>query len=141
MTNSARTGLILGLLLAANFAVPTMAADSFSVNKNVDRYAADPSDLLTYSITVANAGFTAVTIGLFSDEFPDEVTGCTWTCSTAGGGWCEHAGGSGDIEQLLSVPVGSTATVDSRDNTATNPGIDGDGVGIFLVNGVTRFAM
>jgi hypothetical protein len=36
--------------------------------------------------------------------------------------------------------VGSTLTVDARDNTSTNPGVDGTGVPIFLVDGTTKVA-
>ena len=36
--------------------------------------------------------------------------------------------------------IGSTLTVDARDNTGTNPGTDGTGVGIFLVDGTTIVA-
>lgn len=36
--------------------------------------------------------------------------------------------------------VGSTATVDARDNTSTNPNTDGTGVSFFLTDGVTLLA-
>ncbi len=36
--------------------------------------------------------------------------------------------------------IGSTETVVARDNTGTNPGVDGTGVGIFLVDGATKIA-
>ena len=36
--------------------------------------------------------------------------------------------------------IGSTLTVDARDNTGTNPGTDGTGVGIFLMDGITIVA-
>ncbi len=37
--------------------------------------------------------------------------------------------------------VGSTATVDARDNTGTNPGADGAGVPVFLMDGATTIAI
>jgi len=36
--------------------------------------------------------------------------------------------------------IGSTATVDARDNSSTNPSVNGTGVAIFLVNGTTKIA-
>ncbi len=36
--------------------------------------------------------------------------------------------------------IGSTATVDARDNTSTNPSANGTGEAIFLVNGTTKIA-
>lgn len=36
--------------------------------------------------------------------------------------------------------IGSTATVDARDNTGTNPGTDGTGVAVYLMDGSTLFA-
>jgi len=36
--------------------------------------------------------------------------------------------------------LGSTSTVDARDNTHTNPGVDGTGVAVFLMDGSTVFA-
>jgi hypothetical protein len=36
--------------------------------------------------------------------------------------------------------IGSTATLDARDNTSTNPSVNGTGEAIFLVNGTTRIA-
>ncbi|MCP3979512.1 MAG: hypothetical protein GY716_09310 [bacterium] len=35
---------------------------------------------------------------------------------------------------------GGTATVDARDNTFTNPSVDGAGVAIFLIDGITKIA-
>ncbi|MCB1606317.1 MAG: hypothetical protein KDI71_05000, partial [Xanthomonadales bacterium] len=43
------------------------------------------------------------------DNFPAAVTACTWTCSGAGGGSCP-ASGSGNINALVNLPVGGTAT-------------------------------
>jgi len=36
--------------------------------------------------------------------------------------------------------IGSTAQVDARDNTGTNPNVDGVGVPIYLVDGITKVA-
>jgi hypothetical protein len=36
--------------------------------------------------------------------------------------------------------IGSTATVDAKDNTSSNPGVNGTGEAIFLVNGTTKIA-
>lgn len=122
MKSSTRVGPILCLILATTLTGTVDGRDGFSVVKEVDRFAADHSDVLTYTITVNNGGITAVTTGMFRDDFPNEVTGCTWICSTTGGGWCDSAGGTGDIEQLITVPVGSSATISATCTFAPDPG-------------------
>ncbi len=81
------------------------------MTKTVDHLYAPPAAVLTYAITVANLANPAVDVGLFTDDFPDQLAGCSWTCSAAGGAWCEIAGGSGDVSQLLSVPVGASVSI------------------------------
>ena len=65
---------------------------------------------LTYSITVGNAGPTAVTGAQVADTLPLDFIGATWTCSAAGGAVCAVAAGSGDIATTVDLPVGGSAT-------------------------------
>lgn len=54
-----------------------------------------------------------------------------------------QAGASTTFNRLDDVNwyiMGSTVAVDARDNTSTNPGVDGAGVPIFLVDGTTKVA-
>ncbi len=55
-----------------------------------------------------------------------------------------NAAGLGDVSWYAiastNIDHGGTATVDARDNTSTNPGTNGSGVGIFLIDGTTKIA-
>jgi len=53
-------------------------------------------------------------------------------------GLADAAGIGGDVEWFV---IGSTDLVDARDNTGTNPFVDGVGVPIYLVDGTTLVAV
>jgi len=63
-----------------------------------------PGDPVTYTITVDNIGPNDVFGAIVEDFFPPEFTGVTWTCTGTGGGACT-ASGSGDIADLVDLPV------------------------------------
>src|SRR5262249_37463407 len=56
-----------------------------------------PGTSTTYTITVANAGPSAVSGVQVSDAVPPALGGAAWTCSAAGGGSCAAASGTGSI--------------------------------------------
>jgi uncharacterized repeat protein (TIGR01451 family)/uncharacterized repeat protein (TIGR02543 family) len=64
---------------------------------------------VTYTVTVANRGPTAVTGAHVTDVVPAELSGVTWTCSATGGGSCPAAG-SGSLDALVDLPAGAVAT-------------------------------
>ena len=68
-----------------------------------------PGNNVTYTIVARNAGPSAVSGATVSDTFPATLTGVTWTCLAAGGGSCT-ATGIGDINDIVDLPVGATAT-------------------------------
>ena len=63
---------------------------------------------LTYTIVASNPGPSSVTGATVADNFPASLT-CTWTCSGAGGGTCA-ASGSGNINNAVNLPGGSSVT-------------------------------
>ena len=70
-----------------------------------------PGALLTYTIVVSNAGPSNVTNARVQDALPTPLVGFTWTCTASGAGAaCGTAGGSGSIDALVTLPVGTTAT-------------------------------
>ena len=91
---------------------------------------AAPGDVLPYTITVANpfgpSDLTGVTV---EDVFPDAVS-CVWGCVGTFGATCTAGQVAGDLLDVVSLPVGSTATY-----TASCT-VDGDASGP-IVNGVT----
>ncbi len=64
---------------------------------------------LTYVITVGNDGPNDAPGSLVTDIFPPELNNISWTCAATGGASCPGSG-SGDINELVDLPVGSTVT-------------------------------
>jgi len=67
-----------------------------------------PGGSVVYTIVASNLGPSDVTNALVADVLPAIVNG-TWTCVGAGGGTCP-ASGVGNINALVNLPVGGTAT-------------------------------
>lgn len=74
----------------------------------------------TYTIVASNLGPSAAMGATVADTVPAELTGATWTCVGANGGVCP-ASGSGNINALVDLPVGATATF-TLTGTASTPG-------------------
>lgn len=88
-----------------------------------------PGDPITYTISVANAGPSNAPGAVVSDSFPAAVNGVAWSCVASGGASCAVAG-AGDINDIVSLPVGgslvytatgtvSAAATGTLSNTAT----------------------
>jgi uncharacterized repeat protein (TIGR01451 family) len=69
---------------------------------------ATPGLGVTYTIVASNAGPSDASGATVADTFPASET-CTWTCAGAGGATCA-ASGSGNINQSVNLPNGSSAT-------------------------------
>jgi uncharacterized repeat protein (TIGR01451 family) len=86
----------------------------------------------TYRITVSNSGTTSVTGATVTDNFDfTRITSATWTCAPAGGATCAAAG-SGNINELVNLPVGSSVTY--MVNATISPSASGDLVNTASVN-------
>jgi uncharacterized repeat protein (TIGR01451 family) len=68
-----------------------------------------PGAPLTYTIVAGNTGPAVAPGATVTDVFPAAFLGVTWTCAAAGGATCAPSG-SGDINDTVNLPVGSTAT-------------------------------
>ncbi len=101
-----------------------------SITKSNGVTTAVPGESVTYTITASNAG-PSNTTATVTDIMPGVLTG-TWTAVGAGGGTAS-ASGSGDINDLVTLPAGGsvtytvTATIDpaatgTLTNTATIAG-------------------
>ncbi|MBL8299140.1 MAG: DUF11 domain-containing protein [Rhodanobacteraceae bacterium] len=84
-----------------------LSADA-SITKTDGVTTATAGGSVTYTITASNAGPDAATGATVADTFPAVET-CTWTCAGAGGGTCTAAG-SGNIADLVNLPVGGSVT-------------------------------
>ena len=68
-------------------------------------------EMLTYTITVSNAGPSDVSSAQVTDDFPAELEGVAWQCAGSGGASCASGSGSGDIALDVDVPVGGEITI------------------------------
>ena len=120
---------------AGNEPDPNLGNDSGSVTATADRVAdlsvtkTDAVDSVvagltdTYTITVANAGPSAVTGAPVVDTFPATLTGVAWTCAATDGGSCAAPSGAGDIATTVNLPAGASATFTATGTLA--PGATG----------------
>lgn len=63
--------------------------------------------LLQYTLVVNNAGPSAVSGAVVADTFAASIGNVLWSCVGIGGGACV-ANGTGNINQLVDLPVGAT---------------------------------
>ncbi len=86
-----------------------------------------PADwLANWTVTVHNRGPSRAEAAAVHDTFPPEVTSATWDCTiTAGSGLCHDATGSGDIDTVVDLDPGATATfqIVAQIPAATPPGV------------------
>ncbi len=64
----------------------------------------------TYTIVVTNAGPSNVSGVVINDTFPSTFTGVTYIATQSGGASGFNASGSGDINNTVTMPVGSRIT-------------------------------
>lgn len=74
---------------------------------------------LTYTLVVTNNGAFAVNGATVTDLFPAQIISATWVCSGLTGGTCT-ASGSGNINDLVNLPVGATVTYTVTATTSVN---------------------
>ncbi len=66
-------------------------------------------EAIQYTMVVSNAGPATATDATVVDTLPAQLTGATWTCSSASG-TCGAASGSGSINTTVTLPSGASAT-------------------------------
>jgi uncharacterized repeat protein (TIGR01451 family) len=73
------------------------------------QFAAIPGQPLTYLLTVTNSGNDGAPAVSVTDQFPESLTGCSWTCAAGGGAGCTEGPVAGDIIDTISLPAASEA--------------------------------
>ena len=89
---------------------PLMPQADLQITKTDGNTTAVPGTSDTYTIVVTNAGPSFVTGASVMDTFPVIFTGVTWTATATGGATGFTASGSGNINDTVTMPVGSTIT-------------------------------
>jgi uncharacterized repeat protein (TIGR01451 family) len=77
---------------------------------------------VTYTIVASNAGPDAVAGARVSDLFPPSLTNVSWTCLGAGDASCA-AGGAGNIDDTVVLPVGGSVTYSVTAKAPAAPGL------------------
>ena len=98
-----------GAEIAALAGLTAPDSADLSITKTDGQTEADAGDPVTYMIVVSNAGPDDVAGATVSDAFPAEVVVTGWTCVASGGASCTSSG-SGDIEDTVDLPAGSSVT-------------------------------
>ena len=69
-----------------------------------------PGQSLEYTIVVTNAGPSPVTGATVADTLPADLGSASWTCAASVGSACGTPSGTGDINALVDLLSGGTAT-------------------------------
>jgi uncharacterized repeat protein (TIGR01451 family) len=88
---------------------PAPVAD-LSITKTDNSGGYTPGTSTTYTIVVTNNGPSTVRGATVTDTFAAAFTGVTWTASATGGATGFTANGNGNINDTVTMPVGSTIT-------------------------------
>jgi uncharacterized repeat protein (TIGR01451 family) len=86
------------------------ATADLSITKTDGSATEVPGTPVTYTITVTNSGPSDVSGATVADTFPAELTGVTFTSVAAGGATGNTAAGSGNINDTVNMPSGSSIT-------------------------------
>ena len=90
----------------ANFAnAPTV---DLSITKSNTTDTVVPGESISYTITVENLGPIDITAGQVQDTIPTEITSPTFSATATGGATGYTEQGSGDIDDTVNMPSGST---------------------------------
>ena len=81
-----------------------------SVTKTDGQTSVSAGQTVTYTIVASNVGATAVNGAVLTDSFPAGLTGVSWTSTASGGATGNTASSSGNINETLNLPVGSSVT-------------------------------
>ncbi|HSF14171.1 MAG TPA: DUF11 domain-containing protein [Vicinamibacteria bacterium] len=87
-----------------------VAAADLSLTKNDGVEFVEPGDNVTYTLVATNAGPSPVSGATVTDNFPTDLTGCSWSCSASGGASCTAGPVNGNLLDTIDLPVGSLAT-------------------------------
>ncbi len=89
-----------------------------AITKDAGSTTVEPGQVLNYTIVVTNNGPNNVAGATVTDSFPAELEGVTFT-SNATGGASGNTSGSGDINDLVNLPVDSTITYNASGTVST----------------------
>ncbi len=92
---------------------------NLAITKTDGTLTEDPGTPVTYTLVASNGGTSHSGCALVTDAFAPELSSCSWTCASAGGASC-RASGTGNIDNLVGLPVGGTATFTATCNISAS---------------------
>lgn len=92
-----------------------------AITKSDGRAAVGWGTSTQYTVRVSNAGPAAAGSVTVADTMPAQLTGVTWSCAGTGGATCT-ASGSGNINDVINVPVNGVATYTINANIVSGTG-------------------
>jgi uncharacterized delta-60 repeat protein/uncharacterized repeat protein (TIGR01451 family) len=110
---------------------PIVTAADLAISKTNGGVASVPGTNTVYTIVASNpAGPSNIVGATVTDTFPAACASVSWSCVAAGGATCTAGPSAGDINDVINLPVGGTATytatcsidagaMGTLDNTAT----------------------
>ncbi|MCA9171097.1 MAG: DUF11 domain-containing protein, partial [Planctomycetales bacterium] len=90
--------------------VPLIAHADLSITKTDGRTEVEAGEALTYEVVVHNSGPSNVSQVTVTDLIPDGLSNATFTSTAAGGATGNRTSGAGNLNELLTLPVGSSVT-------------------------------
>jgi uncharacterized repeat protein (TIGR01451 family) len=102
-------GQVARVALASGGTAPTNVAD-LAVSKSDGQTTVFVGDVITYTVTVSNAGPNAVIGAVVADAAPLGLSGVGWTCSATTGSACLATNGLGSINTTVDLANGGVAT-------------------------------
>src|SRR5207249_2570987 len=91
--------------------VPLTPQADLSITKTDGVTTAIPGTTTTYTIVVQSLSGPSDVIGAtVSDVFPPSITSATWTSTATGGATGNTASGTGNINDTVNLPIGSSIT-------------------------------
>lgn len=88
--------------------VPTDADVAVNISATPTLYT--PSQPLTYTMVVTNAGPAGSPNTTVIDTFPGAFTGASWTCVASGGASCSASGTGNIVQSNINLPSGAAVT-------------------------------
>ena len=88
----------------------------------------------TYTILVANVGPSDAPGSPVIDVFPPCLSNCSWTCTAGPGAWCSP-GSTGDIDEGVNLPVGTSVTFLATCTVVTAYGLCSNTAEVFAQGG------
>jgi len=80
-----------------------------AITKDDGLSSVNPGQQISYTLEATNLGPSVVLGASVSDPFPSALTNISWTCAASAGSSCT-ANGTGDINDLVTIPMGGTVT-------------------------------